>query len=282
VIPQPPALAVRLLAWRLSAEWRDFILGDLEEEFLARAATSVPAARRWFWRQTLRCVASPPPSRLRRVGETSADKPTWSISGRDSFMRTLLFDIRHALRVFTRAPSFALAVVAVLALGIGANTAIFSLVNAVLLRPLPFDEPEQLVRLFHTPPQSAFPGMTRFSVSAGNFLDWKRDSRSFEAMAAYGGRALTLTGAGEPQMVLAGRVGQDFFRIARGRPALGRVFLAGEHTPGSSHVVILSDAFWKKNLGAAPDAVGRTLNLDGDTYTIVGVMPARFAVKSCS
>jgi len=195
-------------------------------------------------------------------------------------MRTLLFDVRHALRVFTRAPSFAFAVVAVLALGIGANTAIFSLVNAVLLRPLPFDEPDRLVRLFHTPPQSAFPGMTRFSVSAGNFLDWKRDSRAFEAMAAYGGRALTLTGAGEPQMVLTGRVGEGFFQIARARPALGRVFLAGEHRPGNSHVVILSDAFWKKNLGAAPDAVGRTLNLDGDTYTIVGVMPARFAVKS--
>jgi predicted permease len=168
----------------------------------------------------------------------------------------------------------------VLALGIGANTAIFSIVNAVLLRPLPFDDADRLVRLFHTPPQTSFPGIKRFSVSPGNFLDWKRDSRAFDGMAAYDGQALTLTGTGEPQMVVAGRTGEGFFQIARGRPMLGRAFLADEHTPGRSHVVILSEGFWKKHLGGAADAVGRTLTLDGDSYTIVGVMPARFSVKA--
>jgi putative ABC transport system permease protein len=195
-------------------------------------------------------------------------------------MRTLLSDVRHALGVFARAPSFALAVVAVLALGIGANTAIFSIVNSVLLRPLPFDDADRLVRLFHTPPQTSFPGMKRFSVSPGNFLDWKRDSRAFDGMAAYNARALTLTGTGEPEMVIAGRMGEGFFQIARGRPALGRVFLPEEHMPGRDRVVILSDAFWKKHLGGTADAVGRTLTLDGNSYTIVGVMPARFSVKA--
>ena len=195
-------------------------------------------------------------------------------------MRTLLSDVRHALRVFQRAPSFALAVVAVLALGIGVNTAIFSIVNAVLLRPLPFDEAGALVRLFHTPPQSSFPGIKRFSVSPGNFLDWKHDSRSFEAMAAYGVRGLNLTGAGEPEMLVTGRVGEGFFDIVRVHPALGRTFVPDEHTPGRNHVLVVSDGFWKKRLGGAPDAVGRTLTLDGDSYTVVGVMPARFSFKS--
>src|SRR4026208_2120341 len=129
-------------------------------------------------------------------------------------MRTLFADLRYAFRVLSRTPSFALAVVAVLALGIGANTAIFSIVNAVLLRPLPFDDGDRLVRLFPTPPQTSFPGMTRFSVSPGNFLDWKRDSRAFEGMAAYNARPLTLTGTCEPEMVVAGRMGEGFFEIA--------------------------------------------------------------------
>jgi predicted permease len=257
-----------MLTRRLPAEWRDFILGDLEEEFRARAGTSVPAARRWFWNQALRSLVSQPP-------RSNLHPPTG-----DPFMRTLVSDLRHALRVFVRAPSFALAVVAVLALGIGANTAIFSIVNAVLLRPLPFDDPARLVRLFHTPPQTSFPGMTRFSVSPGNFLDWKRDSRAFDGMAAYNARPLTLTGTGEPEMVVAGRMGEGFFEIARGRPALGRVFLPDEHTPGRNQVVILSDGFWKRHLGGVPDAVGRTLTLDGNSYTIVGVMPPRFSVKA--
>ena len=195
-------------------------------------------------------------------------------------MRTLLSDVSHAFRVFVRAPSFAAAVVAVLALGIGANAAIFSIFNAVLLRPLPFDDANGLVRLFHTPPQTSFPGIPRFSVSPGNFLDWKRDSRAFEGMAAYNAEALTLTGTGEPEMVVAGRMGEGFFQIARARPALGRVFLPDEHTPGRNRVVVLSEGFWKKHLGGAADAVGQTLTLDGSSYTIVGVMPARFSVKA--
>ena len=96
-------------------------------------------------------------------------------------MRTFMSDLRYAFRVLFRAPSFALAVVAVLALGIGANTAIFSIVNAVLLRPLPFEEPDRLVRLFHVPPQNAFPGMPTFSVSPANFYDWKRDAQLVRA-----------------------------------------------------------------------------------------------------
>lgn len=195
-------------------------------------------------------------------------------------MRTVLADVRHALRVFRRAPSFAIAVVAVLALGIGANTAIFSIVNAVLLRPLPFEQPDQLVRLYHTPPQATFPGMRTFSLSPANFLDWQRDSTSFEAMAAYSFRQLTLTGSASAEAIRAGVVGEDFFKIVRMRPALGRTFLPDEHVPARAKVLVVSDGFWKKHLGGSADAIGRTLMFDGQPYTVVGVMPARFSVNA--
>jgi putative ABC transport system permease protein len=192
----------------------------------------------------------------------------------------MLADLRHAFRVISRAPSFAIAVVAVLALGIGANTAIFSIVNAVLLRPIPFEEPERLVRLFHTPPQSAFPGMSRFSLSPANFYDWQRDARSFEGMAMYRFRQFALTGTGHARAVVAGAVGAGFFEVVRARPALGRVFRPEEDTQGGGRVVILSDGFWTSELGRASDVIGRTLKLNGEAYTIVGVMPAEVSVAS--
>ncbi len=196
-------------------------------------------------------------------------------------IRTSFDDIRYALRVVRRAPGFAAAVVAVLALGIGANTAIFSIVNTVLLRRLPLEEPERLVRLFHRPPQAAFPGMSTFSLSAANFYDWQRASQSFEGMAMYRFRQFALSSAsGQARAILAGAVGAGFFEIIRARPVLGRVFRPEEDTPGAGRVVILSDRFWRTELGAAPDVIGRTLKLDGEAYTIVGVMPAKVSIAS--
>jgi predicted permease len=195
-------------------------------------------------------------------------------------MRAALADLRYAIRVLFRTPSFALAVVAVLSLGIGANTAIFSIVNAVLLRPLPFREPDGLIRLFHEPPQNAFPGIHRFSVSPANFYDWKRDAQAFERMAIYRFRQFTLTGSGEPEAILAGAVEADFFKVVREQPLLGRVFLDEENAPSRSHVAILSEGFWKSHFGGARDIAGRTMTLDGEAYAIVGIMPARFTVAS--
>jgi len=195
-------------------------------------------------------------------------------------MRTLASDLRYAFRVLRRTPSFALAVIAVLALGIGANTAIFSIVNTVLLRPLPFQQSERLVRLFHVPPPDAFPGMKTFSVSAANFYDWKASARLFEAMAIYRFRPFVITGNGHADEIMAVGAGADFFEIIGTQPALGRTFQREEDSPGRGHVVILSDGFWKRQFGGAPDVIGRTLQLDGEPYTIVGVMPRRFTVKA--
>ena len=197
-------------------------------------------------------------------------------------VRTLAADFRYSLRALLRAPSFTIAVVAVLALGIGANTAIFSIVNTVLLRPLPFDEPDRLVRLFHVPPQAAFPGIARFSVSAANFYDWKRDARLFDGMALYRFRSFTLTGGGNAEAVVAGAVGDGFFETVRAKPLLGRVFLPEEDTPGRGHVAVLSSGFWKSHFGGVPDAIGRTVTLDGESYTVVGVMPPAFSIASWS
>jgi putative ABC transport system permease protein len=194
-------------------------------------------------------------------------------------MRTVLADLRYALRVMSRAPSFAFAVVSVLAIGIGANTAIFSIVNAVLLRPLPFEEPERLVRIF-----TRTPGGRLFELSPGKFYGWQRDAQSFEGMAMYqccGFRELALTGTGgTARTVRATAVSAGFFEIVRARPALGRVFRQEEDTPGGNHVVVLSDRFWRTEFGGNPDVIGRTVKLNAEAYAIVGVMPASASVAS--
>jgi predicted permease len=271
-VPHPPTLALRLLARRLPADWREFVIGDLEEEFSVRASANVPAARRWFWRQTLRCVLRPPRS--------AQAYPYSTFSPGDSSMRTLFGDIRYGFRVLRRSPSFALAVIAVFALGIGANAAIFTIVDTVLLRPLPFNAADRLVRLFHVPPQSTFPGIKTFSVSPANFYDWQRQAHSFDGMAIYRFREFALTGSGSTESIVAAAVGRGFFDIVGTRPALGRAFLDGEDSPARGHVVILSDGFWKGHFGGAPDIVGRTLTLDGAAYDIVGVMPAGFSSRA--
>jgi putative ABC transport system permease protein len=270
----PPRLAVWLLARRLPAEWLDFVVGDLEEEFQSRRARSPADADRWFWRQTLRCLVAPPV-----VGRHTRQLPALRSAG-DPIVRTFFADLRYGFRVLFRSPGFAISVVAVLALGIGANTAIFSIVNGVLLRPLAFEEPDRLVRLFHVPPQATFPGMPTFPVSPANFFDWKRDAQLFDSMAIYRNRQFTITRDGNAESVVAGAVGADFFKVVRAQPLLGRVFLAEEDRPDAGHVVILSEGFWKSHLGGAADVIGRPLRLDGENYTIVGVMPARFSVRS--
>jgi putative ABC transport system permease protein len=266
----PPRLAIWLLTRRLSAEWRDFVVGDLEEEFSTRSVDSPVAAHAWFWWQTMRCLAAPPPVRPNPL-------PMGSSPG-DSRMRALFADLRYAFRVTSRTPSFAVAVVSVLALGIGANTTIFSIVNAVLLRPLPFEEPERLVRIF-----TRTPGGRLFELSPGKFYDWQRDAQSFEGMAMYqccGFRELALTGTGTARTVRATAVSAGFFEIVRARPALGRVFRQEEDTPGGKHVAVLSDRFWRTEFGGKPDVIGRTVKLSDEAYTIVGVMPAAASVAS--
>ena len=185
-------------------------------------------------------------------------------------------DVRYALRQLRKSPGFALVVVITLALGIGANTAIFSVVNAVLLRPLEFRDADRLVRVWHVPPAQSFPGMTTFSVSAANYLDWEKQNHVFDGMAIITYRGFTVTGDDKPEQLDASAVSSGFFSTLGIQPILGRVLLPEEDQPGRSHVVVLSHRLWKERFGANPDIVGRNINLDGEGYLVAGVMPASF------
>src|SRR4051812_59335 len=185
-------------------------------------------------------------------------------------------DLRYALRQLRKAPGFACIAIITLALGIGANTAIFSVVNAVLLRPLAFKDADRLVRIWHVPPQASFPGIKTFSVSAANYLDWQKQNDVFEKMAIYHYGGFTLTSGYHAEQVDSTGVSADFFASLGVQPMLGRTFTAEEDKPGQSHVVVLSNRFWREHFGSKRDIVGRTITLDGASYSVIGVMPPSF------
>src|SRR5215469_8732780 len=160
-------------------------------------------------------------------------------NARRSPMPGLRQNLKFALRQLLKSPGFTAVAVLILALGIGANTAIFSMVHAVLLEPLPFPNADRLVQIWHTPPQSSFPGMTRFAVSAANFLDWQKQNTMFERMALYGGGRFELNTGGKPETIVASRVTADFFPVLGIQPIYGRVFNPEEDHPGKNHEVIL-------------------------------------------
>jgi predicted permease len=186
-------------------------------------------------------------------------------------MITLLQDLRYGLRMLAKSPSFTAVAVLTLALGIGANSALFSVVNGVLLNPLPYAEPDRLVALY-----SLDANFTQSSISYPNFLDWVRDNRSFSALAAFRGTDFNLTGMGEPERVPVEMVSASFFPLLGVRPVLGRTFRPEEDQAGASPAVLISGGFWKRKFGASANALGKPLTLNGMVYTIVGVIPENF------
>ena len=177
-------------------------------------------------------------------------------------------DVRYALRKLGKSWGFTLVALVTLALGIGANTAVFSVVNAVLLRSLPFDEPDRLVRL-----ESTKQG-TPSAVSVSDFLDWRAQSRSFEGMAAVTDNTLNLSGgSGEPMRLNGARVSASLFPLLRAHPIVGRTFAPEEDRAGAPRVVVLSEALWRSRFGGDPAVVGRAVTLDGEPYTVIGVLP---------
>ncbi|MBV8856408.1 MAG: ABC transporter permease [Acidobacteria bacterium] len=185
-------------------------------------------------------------------------------------MRALIRDLRFGVRMLLKNSGFTLVAVLTLALGIGANTAIFSVVNAVLLRPLDYGEPERVVALWENVPAKG----GRWRVAPANFLDWKGQNQVFEEVGAFGASTLNLTGEGEPAELQGSRVSEGYFGALGVRPALGRAFLAEEFEPGKGQVVILGQGLWRRRFGSDPNVLGKTVRLDGNAYTVVGVMPA--------
>jgi putative ABC transport system permease protein len=187
----------------------------------------------------------------------------------DGFSR----DLRVALRRLVRSPGFSLAAVLTLALGIGANTTIFTLVNASLLRPLPFPDPERLVVLWE---RQRTQGKEQERVAAQNFLDWREHSRAFRHLAAWTEWGLALTGTNEPEELPAVRASSGLLQVLGVTPELGRGFLPEEEVPGRDRVVLLSHSLWSRRFARDSSVVGRTITLDGEPHTILGVMPADF------
>jgi predicted permease len=189
-------------------------------------------------------------------------------------MQALLQDMRFGIRQLRKNPGFALTTTLTLALGIGATTAIFSLINAVLLRPLPYPQPDRLMYLSALDQSLGKPGVP-LSISYPDFFDWRTRNHSFDAIAAYRGEGRTLTGNGTPQQLQTYIVSADFLRALRATPMLGRGFIPEDEKPGT-HVALLSHETWVSNFGGARDIVGRAITLDNTSYTVVGVMPEGF------
>ena len=191
--------------------------------------------------------------------------------GRSGLFTDLGRDIRYAVRVLRRVPGFTVVALATLGLGIGANTAIFSVVNAVLLRPLPYGDPDRLVQI-----GARAPNGSASNVGYTTFLDWRDRSRSFDEMALIRSWIPTLITNGQPERISALRVSANFFHTLGVKPALGRDFTNAEDTPDGWRVVVLSDGLWRRRFGADPAAIGRVITMNDRPYTIVGVMPASF------
>ena len=259
------ALFVRCIGWlsrrrserELSAELESHLQMHIDDN-LASGMTPVEARRH----------------ALMALGGVDATKEAYRDQRGLPRLEALLRDLRYGARSLRKSPGFALAGIAILGLGIGANSAIFTIVNAVVLRPLPFADSNRIMRLWHTPPPGQFPGSPVFALSPANFLDWEAQSRTFEAMAMYREGRRTLTGQGEPDAVHTIRASASFFPILGVAPTLGRGFSKDDDRAGAPPSALLSETFWRSRFGADPSVVGRSILLDRTPHTVIGIVPA--------
>jgi putative ABC transport system permease protein len=280
--PKPPALAARLLHRWLPPERHADVLGDLEEAFHARVAQSGRArSRLWYWRQAVLLSARLLPEHvqdhwlpLTRYTAASHYRQIAGATVRKNTMGTLLQDLRYAIRGLLRSPGFTAVTVTTLTLGIGANTAIFSVVHGVVLRPLPFLEADRLVALCETHER-----LTGFCVaSPPNVEDWNTQSHTFETIGLGRSWQFLLRDADGADGVNGGYATPAFFIAYRARPLLGRLLDPEDLEPGRNHVVLLSHSLWSTRLGGSAAIVGQSVTLDGENYTVVGVLPQDFEV----
>ncbi len=259
----PPRLALWILRLSLPATERESFTGDLVEEMATIAAErGHGTARRWLWRQCAIAVLT-----LRRgrrcapVSRPIGDPP----------MLRFLADLRHGVRLLRRAPAFTLLSVLTLALGVGATTAIFSVADPVLFRPLPYPAPDRIVLVGDRDADG--------TMSNNGFLTYRdlaRDARTLDRAAAVGDWQVTLDDHGAPERVSGQRVSASFFSVLGVRPALGREFTAAEDTPGTNRVVMLSHGLWARRYGGDTALVGSTISINGAPYTVAGVLPQSF------
>jgi putative ABC transport system permease protein len=210
----------------------------------------------------------------RATGRIDPEPPVSGGPPRRHWAGAVWQDVRYGVRVLRRSPGFTAVAAITLALGVGANTAIFTVVNAVVLRPLPYTEPDRLIRVWESNPAKGWP---QFSASHPTFLDWRAQARSFERLAAQTGAGFTLTSGGDAEIVRAIAVTSDFLPVLAVAPTMGRNFRPEEDRPGGrTTVVIVTHGFWERRLGANPSVLGTPITLDGTPYEVVGVLPKEF------
>src|SRR6185312_7951563 len=188
-------------------------------------------------------------------------------------MSGFFHDLRYSLPTMRKAPAFFLIAALTLALGIGANTAIFSVVNAVLIRPLPYDHPEQLVSILESNPRRGLPVT---AVSPANFLDWQHQAKSFTTMTAVEWMSFNYTGNSGAIRIDGAQVSPTFFELLRQQPLIGRSFQEQEGQPGRDNVVLISEALWRRQFGSDPQILGKVVTMSGRSFNIIGVVPAWF------
>jgi putative ABC transport system permease protein len=273
----PPRLAGWLLRLVLRPDRYESIAGDLEEAFRLdvepRAGPRV--ARRWYWRQVRSLTAARMVSRRSRAALAVPHSP----HHKGEHMHGLRQDIRYAVRTFVKTPVFTLVAVATLALGIGANTAIFTLVNALLLKPLPFAQPDELMMVhLLMPDRDGAPGVFREMVwSYPKYEVFCDQQQVFSEHALFTSGQWSLTGGGEPERVRGEVVGARYLTTLGVLPVVGRDFTRDEdRTPGMDPIVLLSHALWQRRFGGSPNVLGEVVRLSGVPHTVVGVLPAGF------
>jgi len=190
-----------------------------------------------------------------------------------TFIESLWQDVHCGLRMLRKNAGFAAVAILTLALGIGANTAIFSVIHGVLLSPLPYNDPDRIVLVLESNPTRGFP---QFSVSPPNYMDWKKDSTSFEQITSIARGDFNYTGGAEPERISGARVASSFFAVMGATPSMGRTFLPEDDVVGKASVVVLSYGLWTRRFGSDPQVIGKSLTLDGQSYRVVGVMQDRF------
>ncbi|MEK6281413.1 MAG: ABC transporter permease [Acidobacteriota bacterium] len=190
-------------------------------------------------------------------------------------LTTFWQDLRYGARMLLKSPGITFVVILALALGIGANTAIFSVVDSVLLRPLPYEESDRLVFLNETSKS-----MDEISISYPNFTDWRNQNQVFEKIGVYNRASYNLTGVGEAERIVTGQVSADMFAALRVNPAMGRLFTNDEDKPGTTPVVVLGYPLWQRRFGGQASILNQQLTLNGKSYTVIGIMPEGFQYPS--
>jgi predicted permease len=258
--PTREAAIVEELAQDLTDCYAELLAGGAEETVAAQRTLAELSGHEMLARELRRLERQPYPEPL--VPGTNQ---------RSKLMADLWQDLRYGIRILMKTPGFTAVIVGTFALGIGANAALFSVANGVLLNPLPFPQPEQLVTLHQSKPNFA-----TGAIPYPNFRDWQRENQTFSAMAIARPSSFSLLGAGEAEQVSGRRVSAEFFRVLGVEPALGRNFAPGEDERGAGPVVLISAELWQRKFGAAPTVLGKSLTLDDKSYAIIGVLPASF------